>query len=179
MKQAAIAVAKTVLALPMVACCLIVLIVGGLFYGLVSMVREDQGVPLACTFALAVCLLGAGGCANIMVTRNPFEKERIEHVYQGTGMSAGVALIVAFPQMMSDAPSIHGFDPLNIFTIPLGCLVLVDTVCEAAIDTVCLPYDIPVSIARANAEKRWREKERERMRQSVTQSGTTHDGTEK
>jgi hypothetical protein len=58
-----------------------------------------------------------------------------------------MSIIIAFPQAMSDGPS-RGFMWENIFTIPLGCLGLCDAACETVIDTVCLPFDWPISAVR-------------------------------
>lgn len=62
-------------------------------------------------------------------------------------MAAGASVIVAYPQMMSTTGG-NGFEFVNIFTIPLGLLVFCDAVCEFPVDTVCLPFDIPISSAR-------------------------------
>ena len=48
----------------------------------------------------------------------------------------------------------------NIFTVPLGCLCLCDAVCEAAIDTVCLPFDWPISAKRKRDQEAWQEERR-------------------
>ena len=87
-----------------------------------------------------------GGCVNIY-TRAPWTDAKIEHVYQSTVSAAGVSTVVAFPQIMSDGHS----EPLmieNIFTIPLGLLGLCDAACEAALDTIFLPIDWPLSAYR-------------------------------
>lgn len=88
-----------------------------------------------------------GGCVNCY-TRFPTTNERIERVYQCSREAAALSVIIAFPQMMSDNPGDGGFMWENIFTIPLGCLCLCDAACEAVIDTVCLPFDWPISAAR-------------------------------
>jgi hypothetical protein len=62
---------------------------------------------------------------------------------------AGITIIASFPQMMADSASHPAFMWENLVSIPLfGLPCLVDTVLEAVVDTVCLPYDIPVSIQR-------------------------------
>lgn len=88
-----------------------------------------------------------GGCVNCY-TRFPTTNERIERVYQCSREAAALSVIIAFPQMMSDNPGDGGFMWENIFTVPLGCLCLCDAACEAVIDTVCLPFDWPISAAR-------------------------------
>ena len=87
-----------------------------------------------------------GGCANCY-TRIPTTDEKITMVYQCSREAAGLSVLIAFPQAMSDGPS-RGFMWENIFTIPLGCLCLCDAACEAVIDTVCLPFDWPISAVR-------------------------------
>lgn len=88
-----------------------------------------------------------GGCVNCY-TRFPTTNERIERVYQCSREAAALSVIIAFPQMMSDNPGDGGFMWENIFIVPLGCLCLCDAACEAVIDTVCLPFDWPISAAR-------------------------------
>lgn len=90
------------------------------------------------------------GCVNCY-TRCPFTDSRIESVYQSSKFAAGASMLVAFPQMMSCAPS-EGISWMNVCTIPLGLLVLCDAVVEAAIDTVCLPVDIPLANMREGNE---------------------------
>lgn len=94
---------------------------------------------------LIACALS--GCMNIW-TRNPMTDTKITSVYQSSGTMAGSAIIVAFPQMMSDCPSEPAFLPLNLVSIPLGALVMCDAVCEAALDTVFLPFDWAISAYR-------------------------------
>ena len=55
-------------------------------------------------------------------------------------------MVVAFPQVMSDGP--EPFMIENIFLIPLGLLGLCDATCEAALDTIFLPVDWPLSAYR-------------------------------
>lgn len=93
-------------------------------------------------FATAMC-----GCVN-MYERAPWTNPEIRSVYQCSRAAAGMSVIVAFPQMMSDNPGDGSFMWENIFTIPLGCLCLCDAACEAVIDTVCLPFDWMISAAR-------------------------------
>lgn len=88
----------------------------------------------------------ACGCVNCY-TRFPTTNERIESVYQCSREAVALSVLIAFPQAMSDGPS-RGFMWENIFTIPLGCLCLCDAACEAVIDTVCLPFDWPISAVR-------------------------------
>ena len=91
------------------------------------------------------------GCVNLY-TRCPTTDEKITMVYQCTREAAGLSVLIAFPQMMSDNPGDHGFMWENIFTVPLGCLCLCDAVCEACVDTVCVPFDWPISAARSGGE---------------------------
>lgn len=108
---------------------------------------------------IAVCALSlAAGCVNLY-TRFPTTNAKIEQVYQSSRQAAGLSIIVAFPQMMSDAPG-QGYMLENVFTVPLGCLCLCDAVCEAAIDTVCLPFDWPISAKRKRDQGAWQEERR-------------------
>ena len=96
-------------------------------------------------FAVAVAMLMCG-CVNIY-TRCPTTSERIERVYQCSREAAGLSVLIAFPQMMSDVPG-QCYIWENIFTVPVGCLCLCDAVVEACIDTVCLPVDWPLAASR-------------------------------
>ena len=49
--------------------------------------------------------------------------------------------------MMSDAGH-DAFMAENLLTIPLGCLVLVDSACECVVDTVCYPADYFIAKSR-------------------------------
>ena len=99
-------------------------------------------------FCAALLLSVCSGCMNLW-TRNPFTDTRIERCYQSTSTMAGGALIVAFPQMMSDVPSdSNSLNPWNILTVPCGCLVMCDAACEAVVDTICLPVDWPLAASR-------------------------------
>lgn len=93
--------------------------------------------------AAVVCVCGCVNC----YTRFPTTDERIERVYQCSREAAALSVLVAFPQMMSDAQH-DAYIWENIFTVPLGCLCLCDAAVEACIDTVCLPIDWPLSAAR-------------------------------
>ena len=101
---------------------------------------------------LIVLLAAMCGCVNIY-TRWPTTDERIDRVYQCSREAAALSVICSFPQMMSDNPGKSGFMWENIFTIPfLGLPCAVDAVCEACIDTVCLPVDWPLSAVRNGKE---------------------------
>ncbi len=100
-------------------------------------------------FAVAV-VASACGCVN-MYTRWPTTDEKIRMVYQCSREAAGLSVLVAFPQAMSDGPS-RGFMWENIFTIPLGCLCMCDAAVEACVDTICLPVDWPLSASRRGGE---------------------------
>ena len=93
--------------------------------------------------AVALC----AGCVNLY-TRCPGTEEKITQVYQCSREAAGLSLLVAFPQMLSDCPGDNGYMWENIFTVPLGCLCLCDAAVEACIDTVCLPVDWPLAASR-------------------------------
>ena len=94
-----------------------------------------------------VCMCGCVNC----YTRWPTTDEKITMVYQCSREAAGLSVLVAFPQMMSDVPN-GGFMWENIFTIPVGCLCLCDAAVEACIDTVCLPVDWPLAASRKEAK---------------------------
>ena len=97
--------------------------------------------------AMAV-ITALSGCINLY-TRFPTSEPRIERVYQCSHQAAGLSIVASFPQMMSDCPSDNGFMVENLFTIPfLGLPCAVDAICEACIDTVCLPIDWPLSASR-------------------------------
>lgn len=86
------------------------------------------------------------GCIN-MYTRMPGTKAKITDIYQSTKQAAAMSVVVAFPQIMASSGG-KGFYWENLLTVPLGLMVGVDALAEACIDTVCLPYDWPVSAAR-------------------------------
>ena len=110
------------------------------------MIRMTRIFRITC----AALLLSACGCVNLY-TRCPWTDERIERVYQCSREAAGLSILVAFPQMMSDGPH-ETYIWENIFTVPLGCLCLCDAVVEACVDTVCLPVDWPLAASRKEAE---------------------------
>lgn len=97
-------------------------------------------------FAVSVvaCVCGCVNC----YTRWPTTEERITDVYQCSREAAALSILCSFPQAMSDGPS-RGFMWENLLTIPfLGLPCAVDAVCEACIDTVCLPVDWPLAASR-------------------------------
>ena len=85
-------------------------------------------------------LMFTSGCMNLY-TRSPLTEKRIERTYQSTGETFSLAIIVSFPQMMSDNPSTPDFMMENIFTIPCGIVVGVDGCAELVLDTVFWPCD--------------------------------------
>ena len=93
----------------------------------------------AIVLAVSLC-----GCLNI-ATRMPGTDLRIEKVYQSTRGAAVLSYVIAFPQIVDFGGEHETFVPENIFTIPIGMLGLVDTACEAVIDTVCFPADFALS----------------------------------
>lgn len=100
--------------------------------------------------AIAITLSGCINC----YTRFPTSAPRIERVYQCSRQAAALSIVASFPQMMSDCPSDNGFMWENCFSIPfLGLPCAVDAVCEACIDTVCLPFDWPMSAMRSKEGK--------------------------
>ena len=102
--------------------------------------------------AIAVLALCAG-CMNLYV-RNPLTDVRIDEVYKSTRTVGAIAYVVAFPQIMNPAGD-GGWMLANLFTVPVGCVCLCDAACEAVIDTVCLPYDWPVSAKREADWEEW------------------------
>ena len=93
------------------------------------------------------CALACSGCVNLY-TRFPTTEEQIESVYQCSREAAGLSVLIAFPQIMSDVPKNQGLAVWNLLTIPLGCVCLCDAAAEACIDTVCLPVDWPLAASR-------------------------------
>lgn len=104
------------------------------------MMKRFQIVTLCALAMLA-------GCVNIY-TRCPGTDEKITQVYQCSREAAALSILCSFPQAMSDGPS-RGFMWENLLTIPfLGLPCAVDAVCEACVDTVCLPVDWPLAASR-------------------------------
>ncbi len=98
-------------------------------------------------FLLIVSLAAMCGCVNFY-TRWPTTDAHIDRVYQCSREATALSVICSFSQMMNDGPS-ESFMLENIFTIPfLGLPCAVDAVCEACIDTACLPFDWPMSATR-------------------------------
>lgn len=88
----------------------------------------------------AVCmLLLASGCINCYL-RCPVTDQKIDEVYKSTKAGAGMSYVVMFPQIMSTTGS-NGFEPMNIISVPIGCLCFVDVACEVVLDTVFFPVD--------------------------------------
>jgi len=124
-------------------------ILRGLFF------RKDGGLNWFGYIALVIIVLFAtailsffSGCVNLY-TRCPTTNARIERVYQSTSTAAGMSIIIAFPQVMSDSPSrSSSFYFANLFTIPIGCLGMCDALCEGCIDTILYPCDYALSRSR-------------------------------
>ena len=114
--------------------------------------KEESPQNVGCIIAVIGAIIASigvslmTGCVNLY-TRCPGTDEKITQVYQCSREAAALSIIVAFPQMMSDAPH-DAYRWENIFTVPLGCLCLCDAAVEACIDTVCLPVDWPLSASR-------------------------------
>lgn len=101
----------------------------------------------------AIAVVSLCGCMNLY-TRFPTTDAEIKSVYQCSREAAGMAIICSFPQAMSDCPGDSGWMWENLLTIPfLGLPCAVDAVCEACIDTVCLPFDWPMSAMRSKEGK--------------------------
>ena len=131
------------------------------FWGNVRFVGRlfcDLWRRIFCIFCIAL-LLSACGCMNIY-TRFPGTDAKITQVYQCSRTVAAFSVIVAFPQMMSDNPGDYGLQWMNVLTVPIGCLCLCDAVAEACVDTVCLPFDWPISAKRKRDLERWQEERR-------------------
>ena len=101
--------------------------------------------------AMLVCAsFGLCGCVNF--ANRVLDNEDITEVYQATKTAAGFSYVLTFPQVMSPTGGEH-FMWENLLTIPVGLIGWVDTACEAAIDTVCLPVDWPLSAYRKKQKK--------------------------
>lgn len=98
----------------------------------------------------AACVTLLGGCVNI--STRVLGNDTIKEVYQSTKTAAGFSYVLMFPQVMTPGGGEH-FMWENLFSIPIGLVGFVDTACEAAIDTVCLPVDWPLSAYRKNKEE--------------------------
>lgn len=107
---------------------------------------------------LVLCLISTFcGCINIY-TRCPGTDSRIDYCYQSTDTAGAATLIGSFPQMMVPTGD-RGLEWYNIFTVTLiGVPCFVDTVCEAALDTVFYPIDYFIV------------KERDKSREGVNQA---------
>ena len=79
------------------------------------------------------------GCINCYL-RCPATDQKIDEVYKSTKAGAGISYVVMFPQIMNPAET-RGFQPMNILSIPVGCLCFADVACEAVLDTVFFPVD--------------------------------------
>lgn len=88
------------------------------------------------------------GCMNLYV-RCPATDLEIRDVYQSTRTMACASIIASFPTMYNGRGD-GTFHWWNAFTIVgLGVPCAADAACEAAVDTIFLPFDWPVSSARA------------------------------
>ena len=106
---------------------------------------------LGTILAVAVCSL-FGGCMNCYY-RAPWTNGEISECYQPTKTAAVAVPVIAFPQMMSDNPHDYAFSPANILTVPLALVALCTVPVEAALDTVCLPVDLPLADSRKKKGK--------------------------
>lgn len=84
------------------------------------------------------------GCMNCYY-RAPWTRGEIRECYQATRTTASAVPVLAFPQMMSDNPYDYCWAPVNLLTVPLALVALCTVPVEAALDTVCLPVDYPLS----------------------------------
>lgn len=127
--------------------------------------RQDGGLTIVgkiigivtLLFLFAACS-ALSGCVNIAYTRNPLSDSRIQKTYQSTGIALSASYVIAFPQIMSPTGG-DGLMLANIVSIPLGCVGLVDTACEAVIDTVCLPVDCPLAASRKRKWEAWQQEQ--------------------
>lgn len=90
-------------------------------------------------FFVIFLILMTAGCINCYL-RCPVTDQKIDEVYKSTKAGVGMSFVVMFPQIMSTAGS-NGFEPMNIISVPIGCLCFVDVACEAVLDTVFFPTD--------------------------------------
>lgn len=96
------------------------------------------------TFTLTLTFLSLlSGCMNLY-TRCPGTKPTIESIYQCSREMIPLSYVVMFPQVMSPG-SADDFYWENLITVPCGLICFGDTACEAVVDTVCLPFDYPIS----------------------------------
>lgn len=146
MKSILLAMAKMLCVIFLVATAIVWVPMVMIVSGAMKVVTYKTAFPL-----LLVCALACSGCVNLY-TRFPTTEEQIESVYQCSREAAGLSVLIAFPQIMSDVPKNQGFAVWNLLTIPLGCVCLCDAAAEACIDTVCLPVDWPLSAARERKE---------------------------
>lgn len=115
--------------------------------------RRGPGRAAAgCGVLLLIAAILCGGCVNVY-TRCPGTHARIESTYQSTETAFSAAVVCAFPQAMSDSPGDYRLSPINLLTVPVGCVVMCDAVCEAALDTLLLPFDYYLSSRRGRPEK--------------------------
>lgn len=112
-------------------------------------------------FLFAACS-ALSGCVNLAYTRNPLSDSRIQRTYQSTETAFGISYVMAFPQIMNPTGG-HGLMLVNIISIPLGCIGLVDTACEAVIDTICLPVDWPLAAGRKSEWEAWQQEQSKEM----------------
>ena len=121
--------------------------------------KEVQSQNVGCIIAVIGAIIASigvslmTGCVNLY-TRCPGTNARIEDVYQSSRGAAALSVVGAFPQMMSDNPSTSGSGCWeNLISIPfIGLPFAVDAVCEACIDTVCLPVDWPLAELRKEGD---------------------------
>ena len=125
--------------------------------------RQDGGLTIVgkiigivtLLFLFAACS-ALSGCVNCY-TRWPTTDKRIYRVYQSSREAAELSVLASFPQAMSDCPS-RGFVWENILTITfLGLPCAADAVCEACIDSVCLPVDWPLAASRKRKWEAWQQ----------------------
>ena len=102
--------------------------------------RKRRGLSRLPWLALALLLMSSG-CMNLY-TRCPWTDCSIDYCYQSTDTMGMVTILSAFPQAASLSRDCKGLEWYNILTVPLfGVPCLVDTACEAALDTILWPVD--------------------------------------
>lgn len=125
--------------------------------------RQDGGLTIVgkiigivtLLFLFAACS-ALSGCVNCY-TRWPTTDKRIYRVYQSSREAAALSVLASFPQAMSDGPS-RGFVWENLLTITfLGLPCAADAVCEACIDSACLPVDWPLAASRKRKREAWQQ----------------------
>ena len=102
-------------------------------------------MKIAKIFAWIALALSMTGCVNLYV-RCPGTPSKINTVPQVISWRGA--------QVEARSSTRETFVMENLITIPIGCIGFCDTALEAVVDTVCLPYDWPISNYRINHIRR-------------------------